>query len=178
MKRLINFTINILSRPAIVFAGLCTLSLFSLGAALTTQYGFGLEPCILCMIQRAPHLVIALLSITGLILTSHSNNNNAPAALMALCALTYLTGTGIAFYHVGVEQHWWISVLESCKSDFSGDASAILAQIKAKPAVPCDQIPWQMFGISMAGYNALSSAGLTFMSALSARLIYSNAKRA
>jgi disulfide bond formation protein DsbB len=26
--------------------------------------------------------------------------------------------------------------------------------------VRCDEIPWSLFGISMAGYNALLSAGL------------------
>ncbi len=30
----------------------------------------------------------------------------------------------------------------------------------AAPLVRCDEIPWQLFGLSMANWNALLSAGL------------------
>ena len=36
----------------------------------------------------------------------------------------------------------------------------LLAQINAAPLVRCDEIPWQMFGITMANLNALGSLGL------------------
>jgi len=36
----------------------------------------------------------------------------------------------------------------------------LLAQIMAAPLVRCDEIAWSLFGVSMAGWNALLSLGL------------------
>jgi disulfide bond formation protein DsbB len=36
-------------------------------------------------------------------------------------------------------------------------ADDLLAQIMAAPLVRCDDIPWQLAGISMAGWNAIVS---------------------
>jgi len=35
--------------------------------------------------------------------------------------------------------------------------------------VRCDEVPWSLFGISMAGYNALVSLGLGIASLIAAR---------
>ena len=37
----------------------------------------------------------------------------------------------------------------------------LMEQIMSAPLVRCDEIPWEMFGISMAGWNMLAS--LAFM---------------
>lgn len=45
----------------------------------------------------------------------------------------------------------------------SGGATSIEAlreQLMATPVVACDQVPWSLFGVSLAGYNALIAAGL------------------
>ena len=41
-----------------------------------------------------------------------------------------------------------------------------MAQILAAPIVRCDEIPWSLLGISLAGYNSLISAGLMALAAL------------
>lgn len=43
------------------------------------------------------------------------------------------------------------------------------AQILAAPVVRCDEVPWSLFAISMAGYNVLASLGLFVASAIAAR---------
>ena len=35
-----------------------------------------------------------------------------------------------------------------------------MSQIMSAPLVRCDDIPWEMFGLSMAGWNAVISLGL------------------
>ena len=35
-----------------------------------------------------------------------------------------------------------------------------MSQIMSAPLVRCDDIPWEMFGLSMAGWNAVISFGL------------------
>ena len=49
----------------------------------------------------------------------------------------------------------------------SGPGDAInftdLNAINSAEVVPCDEVQWQLFGISLAGFNALASAFITFM---------------
>jgi disulfide bond formation protein DsbB len=132
---------------------------FALAVALTTQYGFGLPPCELCLYQRVPYVVAGLLAGAALLPVLPPG---ARAALVGLCALAFAVDCGIAAFHVGVEQHWWAG-LESCtggapEARSIEDLQALLA---GPPPVPCDKIPWQLFGISMAGYNALLALALT-----------------
>ncbi len=76
----------------------------ALGAALTTQYGFGLKPCVLCIYQRIPYVVAAVLAATAL---SPRVSVRGKLALIALCGLAFAVDSGIAVFHVGVEHHWW-----------------------------------------------------------------------
>ena len=73
--------------------------------------------------------------------------------------LAILGGAGIAFYHVGVEQHWWASAA-SCGSDAPGQTITMdqfQALLQQKPEKACDEIDWTLFGISMATYNVAAS---------------------
>jgi disulfide bond formation protein DsbB len=74
----------------------------------------------------------------------------------------------IASFHVGVEQAWWAG-LEKCGSNIN-EAVMTLEELRLKvlgaPVTKCNEIAWSMFGISMAGYNAILSlmmAVFTFM---------------
>ena len=121
-----------------------------LGGALAFEYIGGLVPCEMCLWQRwalAAALVLALLGWA----TGHAR------ALLALAALAILCGGGIAIFHVGVEQHWWQGRTKCAASLSSGSATDIMEQILAQPLVRCDAIPWSLFGISMAGWNAMVS---------------------
>jgi disulfide bond formation protein DsbB len=44
-----------------------------------------------------------------------------------------------------------------------------LAQIMNAPVVRCDEIAWDLFGISMAGWNMLISLGLVALWIIAAR---------
>ena len=81
--------------------------------------------------------------------------------LALLGALAAATTSAIGFYHVGVEQGWWEGP-STCSSGAIDNLSpdALLDQILSAPLVRCDEIPWEMMGISMAGWNALASLAL------------------
>ena len=165
---------NILSDVVLVCGGIFTLSVLSLATALTAQYFFGLEPCILCLYQRVPFVLTALLGLAGLIVAARARRVKISALLILLCAPIFVMGAVIAFYHVGVEQHWWASFLEGCAVDLStAGAGDLLSLIESKPAVRCDEIPWAdpFFGISMAGYNVMFSFGMAVFSLLGAIFI-------
>src|SRR5579864_8009339 len=86
------------------FAGfVLTASGVVLGAALASQYWGGLAPCELCLLQRWPWAAAILLSFVALLAGSRPALPWVALVLAALFAL----GASIAFYHVGVEQHWF-----------------------------------------------------------------------
>lgn len=134
--------------------------LATLGSAamLLGAYAFqhlgGMAPCKLCIWQRYPHgTAIGI----GLIILF-----TGEVRMAWIGALAALTTAAVGFYHVGVEQGWWEGPT-SCTSNGVSNVSAeeLLNQILAAPLVRCDDIAWQLAGISMAGWNAIISLGLT-----------------
>ncbi len=129
-------------------------SLGALGTAYTAEIAFGLEPCRLCLYQRVPYAGAGILAILMFGLP-----RRYLAAAVALTAAVFLAGAGIAFHHVGVEQHWWESVA-ACGGAPALPATTdeLLASLTPEP--PCDEPAWTLFGVSMAGYNMVASTAL------------------
>lgn len=148
---------NLLSDARFVTAGITAAAAAAIGSAYTAQYGFGLQPCDLCLMQRVPFALAAALGLGGLFFAVKRQNPKAAAAFVLLSGLVFLAGGGIAFYHHGVEQHWWVSFLQGCKVNL--DPENLLAQIESAQAVRCDEIPWAdpLFHLSMAAWNAIIS---------------------
>lgn len=138
---------------------LMVAALFSLGFAFTAQYGFRLQPCILCLYQRVPYALIAALGAAAFFAAKSAPLASKIAVGMSIPA--FLTGTAIGFFQVGVEQKWWRGTDECVGSDLTGlSPEQMIAKISAAPLVRCDEIQFEFLGISMAGYNALWSLGL------------------
>jgi len=137
------------------------IALAALGSAviLASAFGFqhigGLAPCQLCFWQRWPHAAAMAIGAIALAM---------PVALVLLAgALAMLVNAGIALYHSGVERHWWEGPA-SCTSrgvDLGSMSMTDLLDTSAGAGIVlCDEIPWAMFGLSMANYNVLAGLGL------------------
>ncbi len=139
-------------------------SVVALGAAYTAQYAFDLEPCILCLYQRVPFATVALLAMAALRWPSFARR------ACALSGMGFAVGAGIAAYHVGVEQHWWVSAA-GCGGQLPPPMSAeeFRQALLGKPSKACNQVDWSLFGISMAGYNIAYSSALAVMAFTGAR---------
>lgn len=138
--------------------GLIAVAAFGSAAVLAGAFGFqyigGLLPCTLCLWQRWPHAVAVIFGVFGLALPQR--------IWPILGALAALTTAGIALFHVGVEQTWWEG-LATCTVDAMGSVSVddlLNTDVTVGAPVRCDAIAWALFGISMAGWNALISLGL------------------
>lgn len=170
MKMLCSFVSRLLSDARFVCAGILFVSVFSLGSALTAEYVFGLKPCILCLYQRVPYVLTALLALAGLVFAF--KKPRISGLLSALCGIVFLGGFWVAFFHVGVEQHWWTSPLPGCGVDsLKGTPEDALSQIMNSEVVRCDEIPWSLFGLSMAAYNTVFSFFLALGCLLCAALV-------
>ncbi len=126
--------------------------------ALYFQVVVGLPPCPLCIDQRYAHGA----GIGFALLAALIGRGRGAAIALALAGLAFAAGTGIALFHVGVEHHWWEG-LDSCVGTVATGQSLedLTAALLAAPPVRCDAVLWSLFGVSMAGYNALLSAVLT-----------------
>ena len=127
------------------------LPLGLLGGALGSQYIGGLHPCEMCYWQRWPHGAAILLAAASF---------TAPAASSRSRLMTLLAAAGIAVsgvigvYHAGVEA----GIFEGFTT-CTTTRGMTLQDIVNAPLVRCDQVQWSLFGVSMAGWNAILSLG-------------------
>lgn len=151
------------------WAALATLgSAALLAGAFAFQYIGGLAPCSLCITQRWPHAVAMVIGLIALLLVK-----GPLARLLAVCgAVAVAVSGGYGVYHAGVEKGWFAGP-DSCTSGSVAGLSTgdLLDQIMAAPLVKCDEVAWQMLGLSMASWNAVLSFALVavWLMALRAR---------
>ncbi len=138
------------SRLAAPFAAFAA-PLLLYGGALISQFGFGLHPCEMCYWQRWPHQAAIVLALLALLL---NRNDRAMRGLTLLAAIAIAISGVIGIFHAGVEYHFWEG-LTTCSTTQSGPIS--LDQIMATPIIRCDVPQWELFGISLAGFNAIFS---------------------
>lgn len=121
-----------------------------LAGALWFQHGMGLMPCQMCYWQRYAHGGVLLVGTIALL------TGWWPAGWLAVGAL--LVSSGLGTFHAGVEQKWWPGP-GGCTGGLPTGLSteAMLGQMLEAPLVRCDAIPWELLGISMAGWNAVIS---------------------
>ena len=138
------------SRLAAPFVALAA-PLLLYGGALVSQFGFGLHPCEMCYWQRWPHQAAIVLALLALLL---NRNDKAMRALTFLAAVAIAISGLIGIFHAGVEYGLWEG-LTTCSTTHSGPIS--LDEIMAAPVIRCDVAQWRLFGISLAGFNAIFS---------------------
>ena len=95
----------------------------------------------------------------------------APGALSRVASfglgLIFAWSAWTAARHAGAEYGWW--TIDCQAQDISGvNVETMMESLNtAANVVPCDEAAWTLMGISMAGYNALFSAGLCLISLVS-----------
>jgi disulfide bond formation protein DsbB len=122
--------------PALLMAG-----------ALGSQYVGGLYPCEMCHWQRWPHYAAIAIALIAFVAKPPMRN-----VLIALASLAILTSGALGVFHAGVEYRWWAG--PPCSASGAGMS---LQDIMRAPLIRCDEPQWSIFGISIAGFNALFS---------------------
>src|SRR5690348_2127155 len=125
--------------PAFVLAA----SAVVLGGALASQYWGGLAPCELCLVQRWPWGVAIVISFVATMVGSRP----ALPWVGVLLAAVFVASIGLAFYHVGVEQHWFAGPAACSGVGTAADTvGALKAQIMRQQPVRCDEAAWSLWG--------------------------------
>lgn len=151
------------SRPTLIFLAASGSAALMIGALLF-QYVGEMAPCKLCYWQRYPHVAAIVIGVIALAVPGRG--------LPLLGALAALITAGIGSYHTGVERGWWPGP-ESCSGGGNGlgalSGGDLLSMDLPTGVVMCDQVPWEMFGLSMASWNVLASLVLVVLWLLAAR---------
>lgn len=125
-----------------------------LGTVLAAQFWGGLLPCELCQKERYPWDAAITTAFIVVILGERA----ARPWTMALLAAIFVIGSGLAFYHVGVERHWFAGpVACTASAETANTLAALKAQLMQLQPVRCDEPAWTLFGVSLAGWNLLAS---------------------
>lgn len=142
------------------------LGLATILGALAFQYIGGLYPCELCLSQRVPYYAGLPLLAVVIVFWSFLPKP-VRVGLTVIVGGLFVWSTALGIYHTGVE--WGIfegpatcsgTGVETLSLDMLGDLSN--AQV-----VACNAVQWEMFGISLAGFNALISAAIVVLIGLS-----------
>ena len=148
---------TLLTSPQMMIRTLASVSFLLIALALYFEHFMELHPCKMCLWQRTPHYVVigfGILSMLPLLRPYYR-------PIITMMGLLLLSGAGIALWHSGVEMNL-LSGLSSCSTvmTLDGDASALLDQILAAPAVRCDEVSWSFLGLSMANWNFVITSAM------------------
>lgn len=130
-----------------------------MAGALGSQYLGGLYPCEMCHWQRWPHEAAIAIAILAFFL-----HTPARRIFIALAAVGIVISGAIGAFHAGVEYGWWEG-LTTCSNTARGSS---LSDIMSAPLIRCDVAQWSLFGVSLAGFNAIFSivGGITVFAML------------
>ena len=122
-----------------------------LGSAYSLEYFMGVKPCDLCIYQRWPWWMAFMLSII-------THFPNLPylwiSRLVRVAGLSIIISGVIALYHVGIEFDWWGGP-SACTNNDTLPATLydLHASNSFRLTTRCDEVPWSIFGFSLASYN-------------------------
>jgi disulfide bond formation protein DsbB len=147
-------------RQLIALIGVVSLALIA--GAWFFELVLHLRPCKLCLEQRAPHY-----AAIGLALVVLARSPRLQRFVLLGLAGLMAWSTGLGVYHAGVEWGWFMG-----PNDCGGAAPAVagmqdfMKQLQTTRIVACSEAAWRFLGLSLAGWNALASAGLVLLAVL------------
>ncbi|MBW6527631.1 disulfide bond formation protein B [Sphingomonas sp. RHCKR7] len=126
-----------------------------LAGAWAFQLIGGLYPCEMCHWQRWPHYGAAAMAALAFVVRAP----RVQATLVAGAAALIVVSGAIGVFHAGVEYHWWqgMTACTQTTSTLGLSTDQALKDLLAAPIVRCDAAQWSLFGVSLAGWNALLS---------------------
>lgn len=138
------------------FLAIFLVNILVILSALFIEFFLKIKPCILCIYQRYPYYVIALLSLIYFL------KKDLKFLLILLIILTSLASIILSTYHVGIETGL-IEETTSCKTSLNNNLSkdAILKQLESNLASSCKEVSFKLFGFSLASINIILSFILT-----------------
>lgn len=151
-----------------------TVALATIAGAWFFQLVLDIQPCPMCLEQRyAYYLAIPLATVVAFCALLRAPRGVLTVGFVLLFGIT-LFNAGFGVYHAGVEWGWWPGPTECTGPITDLGSGNLFDSLSTAKVVRCDEVQWRLFGLSLAGYNALISA---LMAAIAAWAIAGFASR-
>jgi membrane protein YqaA with SNARE-associated domain/disulfide bond formation protein DsbB len=145
-----------------------TLIAFATIAGAWIFEAFGYLPCELCLKQRWAYYIGVPLAAATTFIAARGESLARP--LLWLLALLFFGSMVFGIYHSGVEWGFWpgptactgAATTASSMDDF-------MKQLQTTQVVQCDKVAIRIFGLSLAGWNAVISAAMSWLAVTAAR---------
>lgn len=122
---------------------------------------FGYAPCELCLMQRwAYYAGVPIAALTAIL--AASNSRPMLPILFGLLALIFAGSAIFGVYHSGVEWGFWPGPAGCTGTTMprAGNMQDFMKQLQTVRVVRCDEVAIRIFGLSLAGWNAVISAAV------------------
>ena len=126
------------------------------------QYGFGLQPCPLCLEQRYAYYFAIPLAVLLAVGVTYGASRKVLVAGFVVIAGMMLWNAGLGAYHSGVEWGWWAGPTDCGAVAGPADTGGkgVLDAIDRFVPPACDTAALRVLGLSFAGWNVLASLAL------------------
>jgi disulfide bond formation protein DsbB len=144
------------------------VSAATISGALVFEW-FGFAPCELCLQQRWAYYIGVPLAIVAAL--AGAFRPRAGGIILISLALLFAGSAAFGAWHAGVEWGFWQGPAgcTGVASQRAADMGDFLKQIEATRLVRCDEVSLRIFGLSLAGWNAVISVGLSALAAIGVR---------
>lgn len=128
------------------------ICLISLSAAFFIEYVLGYQPCNLCLIQRIPYGLSAILIIINYLFRKNEK------FIILLLIILFSFSLIISFYHFGIEQGFFEESVVCATKNTSEIISKeeLLKQFEVK-TVSCKDVTFKILGLSLTSFNMILS---------------------
>lgn len=127
-----------------VFQTIGAMSLLALIVAYLAEILGKLNPCMLCVYQRIPYIILCIFALFALVFTSKKK------LCKILIPIFLLIEIAFAFYHVGVE-HYIFEESHICQFKTTATSSIVTTKIAGN----CSDIYFRFMNLSMAEWNLI-----------------------
>ena len=142
-----NYFTNYISKP---YFWALLISSNALILALFLEFITNLSPCYLCIIQRYSYCITLVLSLLAFIYKYKE-------IISIFICLSMISTMGIAFWHLGVELHWWLPSL-SC-SGIEKDIGSLTEELENDlldvSSAACDIQSPKFLGITLVQWSLI-----------------------
>ena len=130
----------------------------SIISALIIEHVLGHQPCSLCLYERIPYFLSALLMIKIFFFKKYEK------VILLILFLIFMISALLAFYHFGIEQDFFNeSFVCNVESQLTILSKENLLKELNKNIVSCKDVTFRILGLSLAAINTILSVVLSII---------------
>jgi len=132
--------------------------LLSIISAFIIEHTLGHKPCSLCLYERVPYVLSALLIIKIFFYKKYEK------ITLLILFLVFISSALLAFYHFGIEQGFFSeSIVCNIENQSQNLSKEQLLKELNQNVVSCKDVTFRILGLSLAAINTILSVALSII---------------